>query len=719
MGDTSSELQQTVQALTAQLNAIMHQLQAGQEHDERMQTQLQDARVTAQQAAQAAQEANARAQAAHVLAQDRQAEPAAPHRLSGSHSLKPKRPEEFDPAKKKDVDTWLFQVEVYYQLHPHLTDLVKIVDCSSHFRGAAQTWWRHYASSHNLDALTWVEFRAAIQARWQLVNTVRTARDKIANIRQLTSVQDFTQRFLDLKVQIPAMTEEEAIDKYVRGLKPGIRRDLEQLMAREGDKSLEELIRFADRTDSIDFQARRYRPAGPTPMELGALEDQEELEDYLYDNEYLPEDDEEGFSDDPQLAAVRTQRRAKVKGKRPMRRISPEEIARRRDQNLCYNCGEAGHQSRICPQRRRPQKSGRRPVRQLNTIELCALGSIYTAPARTATRRLHQTTSEGSKTVHGRTRTLHGVPNTVRGNINSVHGSPNSVRGKLHSADGSRTTVHGNPNSVHGSRTSVRGCPPSVRGQQGDARENAPREPLPSSTGLRTSRSGAKHRKATLESTHRVTASTKGLPRAYSREAPVPSPLVPDSPEVTLAGMGVDPLKLTGLVEGKPVTVMIDSGSAGNFISREAAKRLGMAKLPYTSNVNVRLADGSKLPLTWRTPQFRFQLGDHQEQLHLLGLPLQGHEIILGRPWLRQWNPHIDWSNDAINFPERRRQGARVTPAPAPVAREPIEGRLISALQVKRATKRGEVRSFLAIITPCSRRRRSLLARAPVLCGCC
>jgi hypothetical protein len=87
---------------------------------------------------------------------------------------------------------------------------------------------------------------------------------------------------------------------------------------------------------------------------------------------------------------------------------------------------------------------------------------------------------------------------------------------------------------------------------------------------------------------------------------------------------------------------MIDSGSAGNFISRKAADRLGMAKLSYFGNVNVQLADGSRLPLTWRTPQFKLKLGDHQETLHLHGLPLRGHEIILGRPWLRRWNPDID-----------------------------------------------------------------------------
>ena len=86
------------------------------------------------------------------------------------------------------------------------------------------------------------------------MNTVRVARDRIATLRQLGSVQDFTQRFLELKVKIPSMTEEEAAAKYVRGLKPTITPcDLEQLMAREGDKQLEELIRFADRTDSIVY----------------------------------------------------------------------------------------------------------------------------------------------------------------------------------------------------------------------------------------------------------------------------------------------------------------------------------------------------------------------------------------------------------------------------------------------------------------------------------
>ena len=601
MGDTS-DLQQALRVLSVQfeqqLGSILQQLQAGQEAGDRMRQELHDTTVTAAQAARAAQQAALTADAAHALAQSQpmlgqQAELNVQRNAMSKRTLTPKSPEEFDPAKKKDVDTWLFQVEVYYQLYPNDTDTAKIIDCSSYFRGGALVWWRHFAATHNLEAMTWTQFREAIRERWQVTNVVRAARDKIATIRQLTSVQDYTHRFLDLKVQIPGMTNEEAVDRYVRGLKPTIRRDVEQLMSRESDKTLEELIRFADRTDSVDYQARRYRPAGPTPMELGAIEDAYEPEPFVYEDEFFNYEDEEGSSDDPQLAAVRTQqRRAKAKGKRPMRRLSPEELVRRRDNNLCFNCGETGHLSRACPQKLRPQKSGRRPIRQLNTIELCALGSALTVPVRPPTRRV-QTTAVNSGGARGKSPSAHGFSNSVHGKSQSVHGT--------------RTAASGNSNSVRGTRKSK------------------------NSAGRRASRSDPQ-----LESTRRADSGTKGLLAALSHGAEIPSPLEPEQTEVVLAGMGVDPLKFTGSVKGKPVTVMIDSGSAGNFISREAAKRLGMAKLPYSSDVSVRLADGSKLPLSWRTPLFQLKMGDHQEEMHLLGLPLQGHEIILGRPWLKK-----------------------------------------------------------------------------------
>ena len=151
------------------------------------------------------------------------------------------------------------------------------------------------------------------------------------------------------------------------------------------------------------------------------MEDTEELEEDpeegVFTEEY--EDEDEEFSDDPDLAAVRMQRRAKAKGKRPVRRkLSPEEIARRRDMNLCYNCGNPSHVSRECPKPRGPKKTGKKVGRELNRLELCALGRMLASKASTVT-----------KTVSKRPQTTLGEVRIARGNYPSAHETRPTVRG--------------------------------------------------------------------------------------------------------------------------------------------------------------------------------------------------------------------------------------------------------------------------------------------------
>ena len=92
----------------------------------------------------------------------------------------------------------------------------------------------------------------------------------------------------------------------------------------------------------------------------------------------------------------------------------------------------------------------------------------------------------------------------------------------------------------------------------------------------------------------------------------------------------MSPVKFTGTVVGRPVDVMIDSGSAEDFISLKAAERLGMRKVPFSSDTSVWLADGSKLALSWDYFGVQLRVGQHRERLQLHGFPVKGHEIILG-----------------------------------------------------------------------------------------
>ena len=44
-------------------------------------------------------------------------------------------------------------------------------------------------------------------------------------------------------------------------------------------------------------------------------------------------------------------------------------------------------------------------------------------------------------------------------------------------------------------------------------------------------------------------------------------------------------------------------------------------------------------------------LSKEPENLELMVVGLGHHQIILGMPWLKTWNPHIDWKSHCLSFP--------------------------------------------------------------------
>lgn len=95
---------------------------------------------------------------------------------------------------------------------------------------------------------------------------------------------------------------------------------------------------------------------------------------------------------------------------------------------------------------------------------------------------------------------------------------------------------------------------------------------------------------------------------------------------------------------------LIDSGADANLIGREMAHQLGVAweKLPRA--VPVRALDGHRLgTVTHQTTPVEVLLADeHWERapFHILDQP--GLSLVLGYPWLRRHNPHIDWKTGVI-----------------------------------------------------------------------
>ena len=113
----------------------------------------------------------------------------------------------------------------------------------------------------------------------------------------------------------------------------------------------------------------------------------------------------------------------------------------------------------------------------------------------------------------------------------------------------------------------------------------------------------------------------------------------------------------------------------------------------------VRLANGDQLDLSQATSNLCLLLGGWRDKITLHVLPLQGHEVILGRPWLKRINPAINWAIGVMTV----KRGSKVKEL-LPMVSNTIGGnqqqiRLLSAVQLKRAIRQHE-QLGLVVVTP-------------------
>ena len=108
-------------------------------------------------------------------------------------------------------------------------------------------------------------------------------------------------------------------------------------------------------------------------------------------------------------------------------------------------------------------------------------------------------------------------------------------------------------------------------------------------------------------------------------------------------------MTLHGTLNHAPVKILIDSGAMGNFVSQQAADRFSFA-LSHVSNIPVIFANGATGPCNKAALAAYLRFDDHEERVDLRVVSLPHHDVILGQPWLKKWNPHINWHTHQITF---------------------------------------------------------------------
>ena len=161
-------------------------------------------------------------------------------------------------------------------------------------------------------------------------------------------------------------------------------------------------------------------------------------------------------------------------------------------------------------------------------------------------------------------------------------------------------------------------------------------------------------------------------------------------------------LKIKGKLAGAPVLILIDSGSTGNFVSTQFLQQHGIRSESRLGVQPVKMTNGVLVGCKGYISKIKFRMNKYSDTLRDVDvLPeLEGCDMILGKPWLTDVNPVIDWKANTVKVSHHGHVHVLHSWQPPSVQQED-DVHLLSYLQLKRAVRKGDP-LFLALLRPAS-----------------
>ena len=113
------------------------------------------------------------------------------------------------------------------------------------------------------------------------------------------------------------------------------------------------------------------------------------------------------------------------------------------------------------------------------------------------------------------------------------------------------------------------------------------------------------------------------------------------------------PIKLATGTQIVETTTLIDCSVTGNFININLLSKANFPLQHLPKPIQAYNVDGTvnvKGTIRWKahTDILFFQ---SRENTNLIVLSLGQQQVILEMPWLRKWNPRIDWLSNTVSIP--------------------------------------------------------------------
>ncbi|XP_038995777.1 uncharacterized protein LOC120120131 [Hibiscus syriacus] len=113
--------------------------------------------------------------------------------------------------------------------------------------------------------------------------------------------------------------------------------------------------------------------------------------------------------------------------------------------------------------------------------------------------------------------------------------------------------------------------------------------------------------------------------------------------------VGHTTLRIQGFIKGKPINVLIDSGSTHSFVTPQWAKE--GVELVHTQPLVITVANGEKLFSTARSNKVSWKMQGYDFQHDFRVLSLGGSDMVLGVDWMEVFSPiMMDFKTKTISF---------------------------------------------------------------------
>ena len=160
-------------------------------------------------------------------------------------------------------------------------------------------------------------------------------------------------------------------------------------------------------------------------------------------------------------------------------------------------------------------------------------------------------------------------------------------------------------------------------------------------------------------------------------------------------------------VNGKAARLLIDGGAGLNAISEHFAAKHGIP-LTQGKECRISLAGGQQQDASKLT-SVNIKMSRYSESMQLRATALEGWDVLLGKPWLTDNNPHIDWRHNIVRLYRKgrtcviqasaggRKRAHKGSTAEAAVT-QPKGVEMCTHTQLKRMLKQKEHTAFVGVI---------------------